>query len=155
MRATTDERESVNIGKSCDGRICGHVAWVWGCAVALEWTRPQFGGKRPWFVCPKCSRRCGVLFREMVSGGATCRICAGLVYPSQRERAFSRLLRRCSRIRRRLGWPPGVAHGESERPSGMHRSTYIPILEEYRYLLRCLNIEGRLLVDRFKAKYRK
>ncbi len=35
----------------------------WGDAVAgdveMDWTRLPSGGKRPWFLCPSCGRRCG------------------------------------------------------------------------------------------------
>ena len=42
---------------------------------------PQ-GGKRPWFVCPTCRRRVGVLYhREGLP--FRCRICCKLAYPSQ------------------------------------------------------------------------
>jgi hypothetical protein len=42
---------------------------------------PQ-GGKRPWFVCPTCPRRVGVLYhREGLP--FRCRTCCKLAYPSQ------------------------------------------------------------------------
>src|SRR5262245_1898981 len=29
--------------------------------VGLAWTKNNFGGERPWFLCPGCARRCRVL----------------------------------------------------------------------------------------------
>jgi hypothetical protein len=61
--------------------------------VPLEWTPCNFGGERPWFVCPgvACGRRVAVLY------GAgkyfLCRHCYDLRYESQREDKGDRALR--------------------------------------------------------------
>ena len=41
-------------------------------------------GKRPWIVCPRCQRRCGLLYFRL-KDLPLCRKCLGLHYPSQRE----------------------------------------------------------------------
>lgn len=41
-------------------------------------------GKRPWIVCPRCQRRCGLLYFRL-QDLPLCRKCLGLHYPSQRE----------------------------------------------------------------------
>lgn len=46
-------------------------------SILLEATRPHFGGKRWWFRCPACDRRCGVLY---VKDGIACRECFDLTY---------------------------------------------------------------------------
>ena len=73
--------------------------------VRLDWTPCQYGGERPWFLCPSCRRRVAILY-----GGAVfaCRHCYRLAYESQRERDYDRLAGRADKIRRRLGWPVGI-----------------------------------------------
>ncbi len=60
--------------------------------VRLTYSLGLRGGKRPWFVCPTCRRRVGVLYH---ANGLPfrCRICCKLVYPSQyqsRDQSYSR-----------------------------------------------------------------
>ena len=88
--------------------------------VRLSWEACRFGGRRPFFHCPECDQRVLVLYgRERF----LCRACHGLSYPSQRERAPDRAIRRANRIRARLGAQPGCLT-ELVRPKGMHRRTY-------------------------------
>jgi hypothetical protein len=58
----------------------------------LTWTLCNFGGRRPWFICPGCGRRVARLYLE--SRYFLCRYCNNLAYSSQREdrqmREFSR-----------------------------------------------------------------
>jgi hypothetical protein len=50
----------------------------------LEWTPRNYGGRRPWSLCPvrSCGRRVAVLYR---GGIFACRHCHQLVYKSQGE----------------------------------------------------------------------
>jgi hypothetical protein len=95
--------------------------------VDLTHTYPTYGGRRWWFVCSGCARRCGKLF-----GGwnLRCRICLELTYQSLYESDARRSLRRASRIRRRLGGTGDLAEPFPERPKGMHQSTYQRLLFE-------------------------
>ena len=64
-------------------------------AVRLTYTIGPRGGKRPWFVCPTCQRRAGVLY-YVHPLPFRCRICCELAYPSQyrsRDRSYGRELR--------------------------------------------------------------
>lgn len=134
MHATTDDAEAVDVRcYLAHGRSNSSVP-LWDCQVSIVSTRPNFGGLRYWFVCPVCSRRCATLYRLKHRNGAACRVCLKLNYPSQHERALDRNLRRCSKLRQRLGWPPGVANGEGGRPPGMHRSTFTTLTAEHRRL---------------------
>src|SRR5262245_58331940 len=83
--------------------------------IRLTWTPCRFGGSRPWFLCPKCSKRVGALYGRALR----CRTCAGLVYRSQLAHRADRLLRRAERIRGQIGglWP--------EKPKGMHQATWL------------------------------
>ena len=51
--------------------------------VGLAYATPRFGGRRPWFTCPACERRCALLYYRR--GRFGCRTCQGLAYRSQRE----------------------------------------------------------------------
>ncbi|MFO1351536.1 MAG: hypothetical protein U1F68_13065 [Gammaproteobacteria bacterium] len=98
--------------------------------VRLVWTPCTYGGKRAWFLCPAlgCRRRVAILY-----GGAifACRHCYRLAYPSQRENAHDRALRRRDRIRARLGWEPGILRPTGDKPKGMHRKTFFRLTDEH------------------------
>ena len=100
----------------------GGAAEVINQIVRLETTPCTLGGSRPWFACPACGQRVAVIY------GAgrlfACRQCKGLAYSSQSEAADDRALRRADRVRKRLAWVPGVAHGHGPKPAGMHRLTF-------------------------------
>ena len=53
--------------------------------VSLEWTPCNFGGERPWFICPgvACGRRVAILYK--LRKHLLCRYCYDLRYESQRE----------------------------------------------------------------------
>jgi len=70
--------------------------------VQLTYSLGLRGRRRPWFVCPTCRRRVGVLYYGLPF---RCRICCALAYPSQyrsRDQSYGRQLR-------------GVSHRERDR----------------------------------------
>jgi hypothetical protein len=83
--------------------------------VPLERTPCTFGGARPWFRCPACTRRVAVLFLR--SNRFACRHCQRIAYASQSDDACGRAWRRQSKLEARLGdgWV---------RPKGMHHRTH-------------------------------
>ena len=95
--------------------------------VSLTWTPCNYGGKRPWFICPGvvngryCGRRVAVLY----AGGKyfLCRHCYDLTYNSRNESRLDRLMTKERKIRKRLG----VSNG---KPKGMHWSTYSHLQRE-------------------------
>ena len=84
--------------------------------VRLDWTPCHFGGRRPWFLCPNCSRRVAVLYSMTAF---ICRRCLGLAYESQRESPCDRALRRAQAIRERLGGSGSMAEPFPLKPRGM------------------------------------
>jgi hypothetical protein len=92
--------------------------------VSLEWTACNFGGQRPWFVCPGdgCSRRVAILYG--LGRYFLCRHCYDLVYESQGENGMSRALRRAQAIRERLGGSANMTKPFPDKPKGMHWATY-------------------------------
>jgi hypothetical protein len=91
--------------------------------VPLVWTPCNFGGQRPWFICPVagCGRRVANLYAGCVFG---CRRCFRLAFPCQRENYGDRASRRADKIRDRLKWQPGILNGTGIKPAGMHWRTY-------------------------------
>ncbi len=51
--------------------------------ISFDWTFPQYGGRRIWFLCPRCGRRRGVLY---MGWGVACRECLDLAYPCEQSR---------------------------------------------------------------------
>lgn len=98
--------------------------------VRLTYTACNYGGQRPWFVCPAvgCGRRVAVLY------GAgryfLCRHCYGLAYESQSEDMAGRLRDKAQRIRRRLGGSASLIEPFPRKPWGMHWRTYERLQEE-------------------------
>jgi hypothetical protein len=92
--------------------------------VTISWTACNFGGERPWFICPgaRCGRRVAILYgpgRYFLR-----RSCYDLRYESQREDKIHRALRRAQTIRKRLGGSANMMEPFPEKPKGMHWSTY-------------------------------
>jgi hypothetical protein len=93
-------------------------------SVALSWTACNFGGERPWFICPGagCGRRVALLYGE--GKYFLCRHCYDLTYESQRENEMHRALRRAQAIREGLGGSANMTEPFPEKPKGMHWKTY-------------------------------
>ena len=110
---------------SCDGEI-KKINYE----VPLTWTSCNYGGKRPWFICPGkgCGRRVAKLFSR--HGYFLCRNCHDLGYLSQREGKDSRLLYKAQRIYRRLGVNNRDDLYSTPKPKGMHQTTYDRLVEE-------------------------
>ena len=92
--------------------------------VPLSWTACNFGGKRPWFICPEagCGRRVAVLYGP--GRYFLYRHCYDLSYQSQRENEIYRALHRAQDIRRRLGGSANMMEPFPGKLKGMHRRTY-------------------------------
>jgi hypothetical protein len=91
--------------------------------VPFTCTATMFGGRRQWFMCLKCRRRCRRIF-----GGRyfRCRKCYGLVYASTREPPHQRAIDRADRLRKRVGGDRGAFDGECfpPKPPRMRWRTY-------------------------------
>lgn len=88
--------------------------------ILLARTACHYGGTRPWFICPRCGRRCAVV----AHGGRrwACRRCLNLAYSVESEDETGRLWRKQSKLEARLA-------GDYQRPKGMHWKTYHEILQ--------------------------
>jgi hypothetical protein len=147
LRWSRRERETGSIGGSVEGHLrlrpervilryrcrSGQGSeWedVWE-PVSLTWTACNFGGERPWFVCPDagCARRVAVLYGP--GRYFLCRHCYDLVYESQRESAMYRVLHKAQAIRERLGGSANMIAPFPERLKGMHHETYWRLRDEH------------------------
>jgi hypothetical protein len=101
-------------------------------SVLLSYTSCNYGGKRPWFLCPisGCGRRVAVLYNE--GKYFVCRHCGDLAYASQQERFYLRMERKRQKIIKRLGGNPydGLY---PKKPKHMQWRTYNRLIEEAGY----------------------
>lgn len=99
--------------------------------IILTRTLCNYGGKRPWFICPECGRKVGKLY----AGGKYffCRICCNLAYYSQREPIYERLMDKAHNIQKKLGGKPGALYSFPEKPKGMHWKTYNQLNQKYKF----------------------
>ena len=77
--------------------------------VWLSWTRPNYGGSRPWFLCPHCGRRVQILYYQRDS--FACRTCSDLAYQSTRLSAVRRAERKIGQLKVKLLKSEGMARG--------------------------------------------
>lgn len=101
--------------------------------VYMARTPCTYGGTRAWWLCPFCGRRVAVLY----SGGKhyACRHCYKLAYASQGESVDDRASRRANKIRKQLGWEPGILNGNGGKPKGMRWKTYQRLAIEHDALV--------------------
>jgi len=86
--------------------------------VAFDWTFPAYGGRRVWFLCPRCGRRRGVLY---LGQRVVCRECLDLAYPCEMQ---SRMDRGWTLHQR---WLSRIADG---KPKRMRWKTYGKLREK-------------------------
>jgi len=99
--------------------------------IPFTYTDTNFGGRRPWFECPSCGRRCRVLY-----GGKRyrCRNCHRLKYKSQYETGWRRAESRACRISERLGGTGVIDDPLPAKPKGMHWATYVRLFQRHEAL---------------------
>jgi len=60
--------------------------------IEVEWTDCNFGGRRAWWTCPRCSKRRRTLYLPPGRMGFACRVCHKLVFRSQQLGPIARRL---------------------------------------------------------------
>ncbi|WP_417798906.1 hypothetical protein [Terasakiella pusilla] len=94
--------------------------------VRLTTTQPHYGGLRWWFICPVSDQRVGKLYSPPGQPLFASHKAFNLVYQSQREHKFQRLLNRAYKLRERIDRKAAV-YCEApipKKPKGMHSKTY-------------------------------
>ena len=96
--------------------------------IAIDCTICNFGGQRPWFVCPasNCRKRAAILYHGVE--GFQCRHCAKLAYLSQYENPALRALRKVRKLRAKLGGRPRPDLPLPTKPARMHGSRYLELV---------------------------
>jgi hypothetical protein len=94
--------------------------------IDFTWTQCRFGGRRRWFACPNCARRCAILYGIDRTGRFSCRLCMGLAYSSESEGANDRQWRKQLKLEARLD-------NDGGKPKWIRWRTYSRI---------CANIEA-------------
>lgn len=107
--------------------------------VLLSRTNCHFGGFRPWFICPRCSRLALIIY---LHGWPACRKCSGLVYESQSETEMVRSWNRTYRILQLLGQETAGQNDVLHRPKGMRHATFERFRDKLAREERC---RGRVL----------
>jgi hypothetical protein len=107
--------------------------------LALEWTPCHYGGMRPLLRCPRCTRRCVVLY--VVRDRLYCRYCLRLPYRSQSRSTENRQYDKLRALRRRVNAPAdlSVPIDPALKPRYMHYSTWL------RLCVQATNLHRRLL----------
>lgn len=126
----TVEVEDSAVRLHLPAEVCGAAVELRSCLIQLDTTPCDFGGQRSWFTCPTlgCGRRAALLYFARIA--FACRTCCELAYPSQRERAPDRALRRAQMLRRRLGGSASVLVPFPAKPPRMHWRTYEALRSE-------------------------
>jgi hypothetical protein len=120
--------------------------------VELAWTACNFGGERPWFICPGAGCGRGVALLYGPRRYFLCRHCYELVYESQREDKMYRALRRAQKIRKHLGGSANMMEPFPEKPKGMHLETYMSMFWECHEAEMEQLAEMREWLDKFEKK---
>lgn len=100
--------------------------------VHLDWFTCNYGGKRPYFVCP--NTRCGERVHKLYLRGKyfACRKCHDLAYTSQHEAPAFRLLSKAQGIRKKLGSDSlSTLDPFPGKPRYMHWETYSRLCRQY------------------------
>ena len=125
--------------------------------VILTWTDCNYGGKRPWFICPgrDNSRSCGKRVAFLYSDGCNflCRHCYNLTYQCRNESQSNRLMRRARKIRERLGASNDLLKPIWDKPKHMHWETFETLWLEARLTgLRGFALGLAAIEKNFKSK---
>jgi hypothetical protein len=110
------DQGAVTLRYSVDSKPCSQT-------VRLSESACNYGGARPWFVCPIRGERVAVLFLH--AGRFACRKCQRIAYASQSDDLCGRTWRRQRMVEVKLGpnWT---------RPKGMHAATRERLLSNIR-----------------------
>lgn len=101
--------------------------------IYLSTTRPNYGGRRWWFVCPITGQRAAKLY---LPGGGTTQFASRqayrLAYRSTRQDRHDRLVAKAQAIHVRLGGDGNIQSPFPDKPRGMWWSTYSRLYLEYK-----------------------
>lgn len=86
-----------------------------GALVPIVTSPMRFGGSRRWLLCPKCQRRCQIIYE-----GFRCQLCLGLPHRKEHLSVIDRMILKSRALRRKLGRiPPNPLLPAPEKPPRM------------------------------------
>lgn len=108
----------------------GH--YVVSIPIRISWSPCNYGGQRPWLLCPYCGRRVSALHLSSNARQLACRHCFRMTYATRNTDDQDRLHIRRRKLFRRLGAKGSIDRYTRipRRPKGMWRSTYDRIKEQ-------------------------
>lgn len=105
------------LGKTLPQHIQINDRWI-----AITTTACNLGGHRHWFLCPKCSRRCAILYP------VACRTCAQVDYATLSMSPLDRKITAAIKVRTKLGQKSGgTCVPFPDKPKLMRWHTYFRI----------------------------
>lgn len=119
--------------------------------VRLTYTRPNFGGRRWWMICPYRHIRIGKLYLPNGGDRFASRKAWRLAHASQRSARRDRPFDRLQRLQRKLGMN-GTYEDWPRRPKGMWHRTYQRHLDRYEQLQDECDYEMALVIGRFMGR---
>jgi hypothetical protein len=115
--------------------------------IRLTYTRPTYGGRRWWMICPYSGRRVAKLHIPPGGDRFASRLAWRLPYQSQRSAHCDRVFDCLFKLQRKLGSPEGWEAG-LWRPKGMWRRTYERHWERYCELDYRCGVEAMRMIGR-------
>lgn len=117
--------------------------------ILLKYTRPKFGGRRWWMICPISGKRVAKLHKPPAEARFAAREHWGLGYRIQRVSHANRPLERLFKLQRKCGSPQRWGGG-LQRPRGMWDATYERHLQRYSELNRQVDAAVIGLLDQWR-----
>lgn len=123
-------------------------------SVKLDSTPCNYGGERYWWLCPKCGRRCAILYNLGLR--FECRKCCELTYTTAQCSRWIRSMRKTAALHRRIGVEKG-ADGAlyAVKPKGMHWRTFERLVAEYRGANAAASAAAAPMFDRWDAEHKR
>lgn len=122
-------------------------------SIRLCFTRPHYGGKRWWMICPYRGVRAGKLYLPPGGDRFASRQAWRLGYHIQRVGKHDRASERLFRLQRKLGSEMGVG-AFLRRPKGMWQRTYARHLERHWELEQAADAELAMAMARILGRHR-
>src|SRR3989344_9357182 len=79
-RITVEECQRLSVSQLDIDKVWAFAITINFQTVQLSFSRCNYGGKMYWFLCPKCNKQSGVLYRRPLQSLFLCRSCQNLIY---------------------------------------------------------------------------
>ena len=112
-------------------------------------TRPNFGGRRLWFLCPKCGNRRVSLYFPTAHSEPACRACHNLAYRSQQVSLEQRKRLKLDTLRSKLN---SDATQIDSKPKWMRWRKYDKLTAEISHLDNCVALMSHEKLLRSQVK---